>query len=517
MLSRFHNELLILFSAILLSLSIAPSPLGFLSYIAFIPLFIILHKQKSKSYAFRLCYLWGFLFSFISLYWLMVIIPTTSPAVLFAYIGLGFYLGIPLWLIYFILRQKWYYAFLIPFIWSGREYLMTLHYIGFPWQKLAYTQQAYLPIIQIAEIICSIGISFWVMLLNVLLYIIFTTNRTQKQKNILATITFICYLSFWIYGYYALRQPLDTSETTKIALIQGNIPQKIKWEEFMRDSTITLYTQLSHNAYEEQSVDLIVLPETAIPCHLLHNKSIRAQIQKIAIELNTYLLVGTPDYKWYKHNREDIPLSKLDTLEFYNSAILFEPDGNIQNKYRKMFPVPGSEKIPFDDVLLILRKINFGEADWDPGDEYTVFNNGKADFSVGICLESAVPNLYREFTKRGAQFLLIITNDAWFLRSLEVYQHLAIGRFRAVECRRSLGRCANTGISSFIDPYGRIIKTLGLEKRGYLIHNLALNNKITFYVKYGDIIGKIGIFVSLMSIIFLLIKYYFSYKKHKES
>jgi len=189
---------------------------------------------------------------------------------------------------------------------------------------------------------------------------------------------------------------------------------------------------------------------------------------------------------------------------FYNAAALFDSNGDMLERYKKIYLVPGSEKYPFRSVvgftrpLFNIQDIVYGSM--DSGDNPTVFVLPHAKFSVMICYESAFPQLSREFRLKGAQFLVNITNDAWFGRSFAAYQHASFLVLRAIENRTAIVRCGNTGISGFLDPLGRWQQKTALFTEAVISESVPLTNQLTFYTRFGDLVvnisyGVLGIFL----------------------
>jgi apolipoprotein N-acyltransferase len=154
--------------------------------------------------------------------------------------------------------------------------------------------------------------------------------------------------------------------------------------------------------------------------------------------------------------------------------------------------------IPFEDRFDFLKRVNFGEGDFSPGREFTVMRVDGAPFGVAVCFESIFPELTREFARRGARFIVNITNDEWFGPSLGPHQHAQMAVMRTVECRVGMARCANTGISMIIDPYGRPIERTGLFERASLTGEIPLGTGRTPYVAMGDIFASVMLLVSLL-------------------
>jgi apolipoprotein N-acyltransferase len=224
-----------------------------------------------------------------------------------------------------------------------------------------------------------------------------------------------------------------------------------------------------------RNTDLIIWPETAAPFHLRYEPDYMSLLTRTVDRLGVPLLLGFPDA---------IP-EENGALAYYNSAGLMLPGLGIVKKYDKIHLVPFGERIPYDDVFRFLKKVDFGQANFGIGKDNTVFRLNDEKFSVLICFESIFPELVRSFKVEGANFLVNITNDEWFGRSAAPYQHAYMAVFRAVENRASVARCANTGISMLIDPWGRVTLRSGLFTREALAGKIKLVSAETFFTRHG--------------------------------
>ncbi|MFO7570478.1 MAG: apolipoprotein N-acyltransferase [Smithellaceae bacterium] len=159
----------------------------------------------------------------------------------------------------------------------------------------------------------------------------------------------------------------------------------------------------------------------------------------------------------------------------------------LSGKYDKMHLVPFGEYIPFKKILFFVDKMVQAIGEVLPGQSYVVMSVNEKTLSTVICFEIIFPDLVRKFVDNGAQFLLTITNDAWYGRSAAPYQHFAMAAFRAIENRTAIARAANTGISGFIDPYGRILAQSDIYVEDALVHTIPLRTTTTFYTQYGNV------------------------------
>jgi len=434
-----NKLILLVISAVLLSLSYPIFNFEFLAWIAFIPLFFALQNQ-SRFEAFKLSYLCGLIFFGITIYWLIYV------SVL-AYILLILILALFFGLFAFLIRSTIHHPpstilFTIPAIWVLVEYIRTHLFTGFGWALLGYSQYLNLPLIQIADKTGVWGTSFIVMMVNVAVFR-WLKDGFKKAKPVVITTILILGLTF-LYGWARLSEKVAFSKLITISVIQGNIPQHQKWDESFKEEILTKYEKLTIEAAETKP-DLIIWPETALPGYM-EEEDLQKKVRNLAKKVKIPLLIGAPSVSDYEEEKP------------FNSAFLISEDGEIIARHEKMHLVPFGEYIPFQKNLAFLRRfINKRIGNFNAGKEYTIFklkNNYR--FGVLICFEDIFPNLVRNFVDRDADFVVNMTNDAWFMDSSEPYQHAQASVFRAVENRIPVVRAANTGLSCFINSKGRI-------------------------------------------------------------
>jgi apolipoprotein N-acyltransferase len=486
---------LTLLSALLFSLSFPPSPLGFVAYFCLFPLVIALRGKNIFS-AFKIGYLFGLISNSILLFWVGW---ATVPGAIAAIVLLCLYTAFLCWF-YACMQKRWHDGalFFLPFLWVAMEYVRSLTEISFPWLNLSYTQTYYLPLIQHASIWGNYAVSFWIVWLNLLGYL---WVQNIKRWKICLTLFAVLIILPYVYGLKVMSEPVK-GEEIKIALLQGNIEQKIKWDEQFLDYNMQTYMEMSRKAAQER-VDLIVWPESAAPCYLAAESLYFRQVQSMCDELRTPLLIGTNDYR-------SVPPDKLD---YYNSAFLFTPQGGYPQVYNKIHLVPFSEKVPYEEKHHLSEKIQLGQSDFSSGTELTIFKIPSGKFATLICFESVYPELVRAFVNHGAQFLANITNDGWFGKTHGPYQHARIAIFRAIENRISIARCANTGISMFIDPFGRTSQVTKIFTRTIVADMIRVKSdgnsspmKRTLYGRYGDWFAQICCLVSFFALFLALIR-----------
>ncbi len=482
--------LLTLLSPLLLILSFPKFNLSFLAWIGFVPLFIAC-EGKTRKQRFLLFYLAGVIFWGGILYWLIQVN-------LIAFLLLILYLALYFAIFGFFVtarpaapalpagRRKplpsTLYLFFLPSLWVVLEFIRSHLFTGFGWTLLGYSQYLNLPIIQIADISGAYGVSFLVMMVNIAIGQIIskikyqkskTQTKNQKLKVSCQLLTVLCLLSsVFIYGYVKLRSPVTSHQSpVNISVIQGNIPQHQKWDGQLKESILSKYIHLSEQAAQKDSPHLIIWPETAVPAYFNQDKEVRNKILKLSSDINASLLVGAATAMRGKS---------------FNSAILIS-QGKIVQQYDKLHLVPFGEYVPC--LFSFIR--NFIEiGDFSKGKEWVVFKPHA--FAVLVCFEDVFPYLSRGFVKRGADFLINISNDAWFGKTSAPYQHCQSAVFRAVENRVNVIKCSNTGLSCFINPNGKIFGRLSKQEKdifveGYSTQKILVEKRSpSFYTRFGD-------------------------------
>ena len=483
-------------SAILLILSFPNANLWLLAWFGFVPLFFSLNNKSLKQ-AFALFFIAGVIFWSGVIYWL---VHVTLPGTIVLILYLALYFGIfGLIIRPFTRNSNRYTLILIPVIWVCLEYLRGKLFTGFPWALLGYSQYLNLWVIQIADITGVWGVSFLVMLVNVLLVeIIWAAKNKLKPRFKKAVLSLVLILALiLLYGYYRLRpEPVAAaSAPLKVCVIQGNIQQDLKWVPENNGYIIKKYLYLSSRALKEKP-DLIIWPEAALPAVLEDEPQYYQKVCDFSKSMHTPLLFGA--------------VTRRGGL-YYNSALLLSGKGELLGRYDKLHLVPFGEYVPLKNIFSFLQTIA-PIGDIAAGREYAIFevpsHKPKVSLATLICFEDLFPELSREFVKNGAQILVNITNDAWYMHTSAPYQHLQASVLRAVENRRPLVRSANTGISGFIAPTGKIISLVrdkaGREifSDGFLTRDIKIGrHQLSFYTRFGDVF----IFICVLLILYVII------------
>ncbi|MFH1776548.1 MAG: apolipoprotein N-acyltransferase [Candidatus Omnitrophota bacterium] len=503
---RWARFMLAIVSGFSLGLSLNYPHLSMLAWVGFVPLFFCLKNMTLKQ-SFCWAYFSGIIFFTTIIYWLRHV---TIPGVIILVLYLAFYFGLFGMFIYFWHQsaaahrskignanfafkkrcreetQTFYKKknfFFLPCAWIVLEFLRSLLSYWFGWGLLGYSQYENLAFIQSADTFGVWGVSFLVMLGNVFLFkvIIFFKQQIKHTFNEIIgfTIIILIFISVYGYGIFRLKEKKDYLPF-RVSVIQGNIPQEEKWDERFKELIMQRYKNLTLNA-KRDAPELIIWPETSLPGYWGTDSDVSLYMKDLVSITGTPLLFGTPQV-----------MAANGAVRYFNSAILLGRDAKMINYYNKLHLVPFGEYIPFEKLFGFIRKFVY-ISDFSPGEEFTIFNLGGRKFAVLICFEDVLPNLVRRFVRPGTHFLVNITNDAWFKKSRQPYQHLQASVFRAVENRRPVIRSANTGISAFIDNKGRITDKVSKDSQDTFIEgdkteeiNIALINPVTIYNEFGD-------------------------------
>jgi apolipoprotein N-acyltransferase len=479
---------LVCLSALLTAVAFPPYKTGFLIFFAPVLLLIAIGGLSLKR-TFGIGYIWGLVFNLGVLYgvfWAtipgsfgMLAAVSLIPAV--TIVGYRFIA---------IRSRLWSYIFW-PLAWVAWDYLRTLTELNFPWSDYGYTLSYYLPMIQPAEIFGVYGVSLMIHVVNILLFIAIYSEYSVLKKRIAVAMAVALPVIFLVYGW--LRLPHDYQKgDLKIALIQGNITRDIKWGPGGVEFSFNTYLEMTKQAIA-QGEDLIIWPETATPFYFTHKPILIRRVKDIVDDSKVSILTGTPQYEEVGH-REYI---------YFNAATLISPGVSIDSLpiYEKNKLVPMSERIPFSGRFKVLKEIRLGQADFSAGRSQTVFSLGDIKFGTAICFESAFPAYCADFCRKGAEFLVVITNDMWFGPSSLPYQHARMSVFRAIENRVPIARCANTGVSMFIDKWGRISGETKMMTRAAVYGAIDPEVSKSIYNRIGNILPVAGTFMSVIIII----------------
>jgi apolipoprotein N-acyltransferase len=498
------NILYSILSGILLTASFPPGKLDWMVWFALVPLFISLRK-KSPSQAFKLGLIAGLTHYLTLVYWIIVALKNygglnfliSSGVLLLLCIYLSLYPAFFSYLFSYIKGYR-FAAFVMASIWVGMEYIRAKILTGFPWCLLGHTQFEHINLIQIADLVGVYGLSFLIVLSNITIYTLFLDRTSDKRGFLKWELPAIVLMVLFTvaYGHYRLtgdKTREKNPQSMKVAIIQGNIDQSIKWKPAFQEKTVDIYRRLTRLTSGFKP-DLVVWPETSVPFFFQDNIKFSPKVFEITKESGADLIFGSPAY------RRDGTGTR-----FYNRAYLLSPDGELSGYYDKVHLVPFGEYVPLKRFLPFVRRLVPAAGDFASGEKLEPLRRPPLSAGILICFEVIFPKLARAQTREGAKILVNMTNDAWFGMTSAPYQHLAMAVFRAVENRRPLIRAANTGFSAFIGPQGKIITQSGLFREEALRQEVNLgDSSLTLYTRYGDVFAFSLLIIGLMKILHTL-------------
>ncbi|NNE44005.1 MAG: apolipoprotein N-acyltransferase [Gemmatimonadetes bacterium] len=370
-----------------------------------------------------------------------------------------------------------------PALWVVADVARGYWELGFPWGHLGYSQAHFLPALQMASVTGVHGMTAWLVICNALLL---RALRPGHGNRVLSGVALVGIVAVPIFlGWQRIQEPID-APTIRVALVQPNIGNKEKWAADRRAEHFESMADLSRQGVA-QGAELVVWPETAAPTYLLRDQKWRPWILDFAGELGRPLFIGFPDIERLGPNE----------VKYANSGALFVPPGAVAGKMDKIKLVPFGERLPFDQVFPILKKVDFGEADFTPGDAPVVLDVNGTTFGALICFEAIYPKFCRQHEAGGIDLFVTITNDSWFGAGSGARQHADMAVTRCVETGLGMARAANSGISLGADAYGRTFGETGLFTREVSVVDVPLRQGRTFYARTGDWAVTISVLASL--------------------
>lgn len=362
----------------------------------------------------------------------------------------------------------------VPFAWVATEYLRGQLFGGFPWVPLGNSQVTVLPIVQTASVVGVYGLSGIVAAVNVALLAVFLTSGRRRVQFALTTGAILAGLGAW--GAFRLGQPVSgASARLRVGLVQGNIAQEDKWNDREAPRILSTYSSLTRDVVR-QGAELVIWPESSTPALFEEDPVVGESVRRLATELRVPILFGSDQ------------LERGASPRFYNAAFLVDADGRTAGVYRKIQLVPFGEFFPFQEWLSWVSPLVKRWAPFAAGTDVVMLPIAQGLVSTAICYEVVYPELSRRAVQGGSELLTTITNDGWYGRSSAPYQHFAMASMRAVEQGRFLVRAANTGISGFVDPHGRVLQASPVMEPAALVAEVALVRGHTIYGTIGDVV-----------------------------
>ncbi len=480
-----------------------------LLFIALAPLLVILKRADSLRQAAGYGLITGLVHYLSLLYWIVIVLGR--------YGGLPWYFAYPALLLLAFVLSLYVVVFAVcarlllidappfvallalPCLWVGLDWVRSFLFTGFPWMDLSYGLWNVPQLIQISDITGHYGVTFIILMLNTLAALLFVERGKKTRLSLAAPVVLLLLTvgGYSVWRWQSVVGRLKNDPVMPIGVVQGNIEQDKKWLPDEQRKTVQDYIRQTVSLFSANKPELVVWPETALP-FFPENHPLTADLRLLTTQKHIGLLTGAP---WYSI----VDLQKRKFL-YYNSALLIDSEGHFAGNYFKNHLVPFGEYVPIKKYLWFLAPLVQTVGDFTPGKIETPLVFKKAKIGVLLCYESIFADLAEKWVKVGANVLINLTNDAWYGKSSAPHQSFAMTVFRAVETRRSVVRAANTGISGFIDPLGRVRMQSEIFVPWQATDTVVLNDEVTFVVRYGHLFAPLCLFLGFAFVLNLRLR-----------
>ena len=486
-------------STILFAIAFPPFPLIVPAFLCLVPFAVAVVRRADGAGSWRQAARLGFWFGMLgyaaNLYWIAIALSIYTKLAIVGYIAALFVLapvvalaGICL----FVLRRatKLPLALLLPVVWVASEVVLNyMSDLAFPWLPLGLALSRTPLLAQAADLSGVRGLSFCIAAVNGLIADAWLqrSQRSAIAKRLAGAVAIVVALA--AYGAWRMRTT-RLLPLAPVAIVQPNIPQEEKWQAENQSRIEGILDEITRKRLGLHDARLILWPEASLPGFIQEHPEWSSDLRGMARSSRTPILFGTLDLEW--HGPGD--------YDYYNAAMLVDSMGvlNAQPPYRKSYLVPIVERVPFVNPRWFKGLKYFGG--YGRGKNTKPFAVSFGKVGVLICYESIFPQRSREFRREGANLIVNITNDAWFGKSLAPYQHEAHMALRAIENRVGIVRAANTGISAYIDPLGRIQGETQLDVPDSRVYNAQTTDVTTLYVHIGDWLGTFSLLATALGV-----------------
>lgn len=474
-------------------------------FVALVPL-LFLTRIKKPGRRFFTGVSAGFFHYALQLYWIIIVLGRygglpwffSVPAYLLLVLYMASYTGLFLLIAGRVLKT-WPLSFsvwFIPVCWVGLDWLRSFLFSGFPWMDMGYALWEMPMLIQTADLFGHFSITFLILLVNSLIFYCLQREKgAVKLAHGGTVLLLIC--GVLMYGKYRMAhiaEELKNKNTAVVGVVQGNIDQSRKWSPKEQQRTVDVYLKNSKRLLDRDiPPELIVWPETALPFFPTRSPYF-GSLLLFALDNEISLLTGSP---WF-----EVRNPEKREVDFFNSAFIITPDGEKGESYHKSHLVPFGEYVPLKRFLFFLAPLVENVGDFSPGIVEKPLPAGEINAGILICFESIFPEITRKWVTAGANLLVNLTNDAWYGRSSAPWQSMAMSVFRAVESRRCLVRAANTGVSGFVEPTGRVQRSSDIFIVWTDTMEVALMDTVTVNSRYGYLFAPLcGVLLAVIWII----------------
>lgn len=508
--------LLTVLPAILFWLAWPPRDLFFLGFFAFVPLFLLEDETKNLKGSGWLIYISLLLWNIAISWWVWNAEPVSSVVMMLANALLMY---IP-WYVYRKARgtfgnTKALFVFIT--VWLSYEYLHLNWQITWPWFTLGNIFAKHNEIVQWYEITGTLGGSLWILMSNVMVFMSLQSEKKLSKWIKPGLIVIVPILISFVFYFLSAPISYHNPQGYETVIVQPNIDPYEKFNGGEEIKNLKSMLDLAESQITD-STKYIIMPETAVVEYVDEDYPNQFESIQLLKEFtkkyrNAHIITGISTYNFYDKNEEKQPTYRESNGRFYesyNTALEVGPTGTL-DIYHKSKLVPGAEKMPYPKIFSFLEyfALNLGGIRGSLGRDESpkVFDAGpNPDLAPLICYESVFPGYVSQFTRKGAEVLLVITNDGWWKDTDGYKQHMYYACLRAIENRREVVRSANTGISCRINRMGQIIERTQWWQPNALTVNVHPYRNLTFYARYGDYVGRFSSFIGVFFILGLFVK-----------
>ncbi|WP_073001569.1 apolipoprotein N-acyltransferase [Mariniphaga anaerophila] len=525
--SRLTRDVLSISTGVLLSLAWLGFP-GWVLFFAFFPLLLLENFFVSRKTEFRGVSFWGHAFlafliwNIISTWWISY---ATVAGALMAIVANSLLMSLVWWLGHAARRNfRANLGFLaLAVFWISFEYFHFHWDIEWPWLNLGNGLANNVKMIQWYEYTGVLGGTVWILAVNIVLFNVYLNIRNSAGARVVlysgGGLLFLL-LFPWLFSRSMYNSYVEDENPLNVLVVQPNIdPYNEAYDAQAENKKLNVFTRLADSKITENT-DLVIGPETVFERYpdwnvdnLEYNYQFRQLTDWMSKHHNVEMLFGASTCKVYRDEESASSTARKSNevyYDVYNSAVFVNENGE-GSTYHKSILVPGVEKMPFRKYMGFLKDlvIDLGGTTGSLGrqDEPSNFTlKNQEQVAPVICYESVFGEYLTRFVSKGAGLVVVITNDGWWRNTPGYKQHLSYSRLRAIETRRSVARSANTGISCFVNQRGDILQATNWWEEAAIAQTVNLNDKITFYVKHGDFIARVAMFMAVLILLFLIVK-----------
>ncbi len=453
-------------AGVLLFVANPPADLGWVAFAALVPLLWALSTASATRGAlvglsFGLVY-WGLLMHWLLPFgviaWLPLVIDQAATMALFGAV-------VPLtWRADRPVRT----ALTVAALWTFVDWIRGVWPLGgFTWGALGATQHGNHLVLPLASITGVWGVTFVMVLANVLLLFVLRRTRPLAER-----VTFVALGVAAVTLPVLIPLPAAAGPKLDVAVVQGNVPRALASDRYLQSQAVAQNHIRLNRTLASNPPDVAVWPENALDDDPTVNRALGEQVSSSVRAVGSPTLVGAVT---------DAPGGR-----YYNQVLLYDGQGRVTGRYTKTHLVPFGEYVPFRRYLGWVEQLRAVPRDLAPGPGITLFHVHGVAVATPICFEDVFPDLFRRFVAKGANLVVLTTNDSSFLESEASREHVELSQVRAVETGRWVVQAAISGESAVIDPTGRVVAHTGLFEAGILRFDVPTSSARTLYVRLGD-------------------------------